>query len=103
MLSEYIPVSWLSVIVLDCIVVFAMCGEIAVPPWVYALRVLWVGGCYTIELMRSPNDEIFKCGGAASVLFALALSVATLRLHTPEQKPPVSIEVVVVDEAVLEP
>jgi hypothetical protein len=102
MLSEHIPISWLSVIALDCMVVFAMCGEIAIPSWVYASRVLWVGGCYAIELLRAPNDETFACGGAASIVLAMALSIATLRLHTLEQKPPVSIEVVVVVEAGLE-
>jgi hypothetical protein len=100
MTSDGVPVSWLSVIILDGIVALSMFGELPIPPWAYALRVLWVGMCYVLEMSsRRLDSGVLTYGGAVLVAYAFALSVALSRLERRETVPRELREIVVEQKA----
>ncbi|GAQ87945.1 hypothetical protein KFL_003890160 [Klebsormidium nitens] len=72
MTSDGVPVSWLSVIILDGVVALAMFGELPLPPCAYALRVLWVGMCHFLEMsLRRLDSGVLTYGGAVLVASSL--------------------------------
>jgi hypothetical protein len=96
MTSDEVPMSWFSVIILDGVVALAMFGELPIHPCAYALRVLWVGMCYVLEMsVRCLDSEVLTYGGAVLVAYAFALSVALLRLKRREAAPQGLREVIV--------
>lgn len=98
-LSGEVPVSWLTVIILDGIVVLLLVGDMSAYRCAYASRVVWVGLCYLLEtLTKGLDDQVLVCGGAALLVYSFALSVTLLCTKSPERKPSELREVVVVTE-----